>query len=77
VQEKLVEIDVTDTGEGIPEEIKKRIFLPFFTTKEQGTGLGLSISKRIIEDHPGGSFQLDSAEGKGTVATIGFRRGKV
>lgn len=77
VQEKLVEVDVTDTGEGIPEAIKKRIFLPFFTTKEQGTGLGLSISKRIIEDHPGGSFQLDSAEGKGTVATIGFRRGKV
>ena len=77
VQEKLVEVDVTDTGEGIPEAIKKRIFLPFFTTKKQGTGLGLSISKRIIEDHPGGSFQLDSEEGKGTVATIGFRRGKV
>lgn len=76
VQEKLVEVDVTDTGEGIPEEIKKRIFLPFFTTKEQGTGLGLCISKRIIEDHPGGSFQLDSAEGRGTVATIGFRRRK-
>ena len=76
VQEKLVEVDVTDTGEGIPEAIKKRIFLPFFTTKEQGTGLGLSISKRIIEDHPGCSFQLDSEEGKGTVATIGFRRGK-
>ncbi len=77
VQEKLVEVDVTDTGEGIPEEIKKRIFLPFFTTKEQGTGLGLCISKRIIEDHPGCSFQLDSEEGKGTVATIGFRRRKV
>ena len=76
VQEKLVEVDVTDTGEGIPEAIKKRIFLPFFTTKEQGTGLGLSISKRIIEDHPGCSFQLISEEGKGTVATIGFRRGK-
>ena len=77
VQEKLVEVDVTDTGEGIPEEIKKRIFLPFFTTKEQGTGLGLCISKRIIEDHPGCSFQLDSEEGKGTVATIGFRRSKL
>ncbi|MBU2539135.1 MAG: PAS domain S-box protein [Proteobacteria bacterium] len=76
VQEKLVEVDVTDTGEGIPEEIKKRIFLPFFTTKEQGTGLGLCISKRIVEDHPGCSFQLDSEEGKGTVATIGFRRDK-
>ena len=76
VQEDLVEVEVTDTGEGIPEELKKRIFLPFFTTKEQGTGLGLCISKRIIEDHPGCSFQLDSKEGKGTVATIGFRRGK-
>jgi two-component system sensor kinase FixL len=76
VGEKVVEVDVTDTGEGIPEEIKKRIFLPFFTTKEQGTGLGLSISKRIIEEHPGCSFQLDSEEGKGTVATIGLRRGK-
>jgi two-component system, LuxR family, sensor kinase FixL len=76
VGEKLVEVDVTDTGEGIPAEIKKRIFLPFFTTKEQGTGLGLSISKRIIEEHPGCSFQLDSEEGRGTVATIGFRRGK-
>ena len=76
VGEKLVEVEVTDTGEGIPEEIKKRIFLPFFTTKEQGTGLGLAISKRIIEDHPGCSFQLDSEEGKGTVATIGLRRSK-
>lgn len=76
VQDKRVEVEVTDTGEGIPEEIKKRIFLPFFTTKKQGTGLGLSISKRIIDDHPGCSFQLESEEGKGTVAIIGFRRGK-
>lgn len=76
VHEELVEVAVTDTGEGIPEELKKRIFLPFFTTKEQGTGLGLCISKRIIEDHPGCSFQLDSKEGQGTVATIGFRRNK-
>lgn len=74
VGEKRIEVEVTDTGEGIPEEIKKRIFLPFFTTKKQGTGLGLCISKRIIEDHPGSSFKLDSEEGKGTVATIGFRR---
>ena len=75
VQDKRVEVEVTDTGGGIPEAIKKRIFLPFFTTKKQGTGLGLSISKRIIDDHPGCSFKLESEEGKGTVAIIGFRRG--
>ena len=76
VQEKRVEVEVADTGEGIPEEFKERIFLPFFTTKAQGTGLGLCISKRIIEDHPGCSFNLDSEKGKGTVATIGIRLGK-
>ncbi|MGV1099366.1 two-component system sensor histidine kinase NtrB [Thiovibrio sp. JS02] len=72
MREPLVEVLVTDTGEGIPEEIKKRMFSPFFTTKEQGTGLGLSISKRIIEDHPGCSFVIESEEGKGTAAIIGI-----
>jgi len=70
----MVEVVVADTGEGIPEELKNRLFLPFFTTKKQGTGLGLCISKRILDDHPGCSLSLDSAPGKGTVATIGFRR---
>lgn len=74
LEDQLVEVMVTDTGEGIPEELKKRIFLPFFTTKKQGTGLGLCISKRILDDHPGCSLSLDSEKGKGTVATIGFRR---
>lgn len=50
-----VEIAVTDSGTGIPEEIAKKIMQPFYTTKEvgQGTGLGLSISKGIIEAHKG------------------------
>ncbi|NIO10114.1 MAG: hypothetical protein GTO40_19765, partial [Deltaproteobacteria bacterium] len=47
-----------------------KILEPFFTTKKEGTGLGLSISKRIIEDHPGGSFTVKSQEGKGTAAKI-------
>ena len=73
VGEQVVEIDVIDTGKGIPEEVKERLFSPFVTTKQQGTGLGLSISKRIIEDHPGSSLKIESGEdGSGTVATIGL-----
>ncbi len=57
-----VEISVTDSGSGIPEEVQPRIMLPFFTTKEvgKGTGLGLSISKGIIESHFG-ALSLDTS----------------
>jgi len=48
-----VQIDVLDTGPGIPEEVQNRIFEPFFTTKPDGTGLGLSITKQIITMHEG------------------------
>lgn len=48
-----VQIDVLDTGPGIPPEAQDRIFEPFFTTKEDGTGLGLSITKQIITMHEG------------------------
>lgn len=55
------EISVTDSGSGIPSELRDRVFDPFFTTKEigKGTGLGLSISKGLIESH-GGKIILDS-----------------
>lgn len=69
-----VEILVADTGEGIPKEIQERVFSPFFTTKKHGTGLGLCISKRIIDDHAGSSFALESKEGEGTGVTIGLCR---
>lgn len=51
----VVQISVTDSGKGIPEEIRHRLMDPFFTTKEarKGTGLGLSISRRIVESHSG------------------------
>lgn len=68
---KGVEIHVTDTGSGVPPEIRDRIFDPFFTTKPpgQGTGLGLSISHGIVADH-GGRIELDSPPGGGAHFTV-------
>jgi len=48
-----VEITVGDTGHGVTQELKERLFLPYFSTKKRGTGLGLAIVSRIIEDHHG------------------------
>ena len=48
-----VEIDIQDTGPGIPAELREQIFNPFFTTKKTGVGLGLSIVSKIIDDHRG------------------------
>ena len=62
-----VELEVTDTGCGIPEPELKRVFDPFFTTKDpgRGTGLGLFISAQIVNDH-GGQIDVTSEEGHGT-----------
>jgi len=64
-------ISVTDNGNGIPEEIKDKIFQPFFTTKSagEGTGLGLSLSYDIVKAH-GGELKVETTEGKGTEFTI-------
>jgi len=48
-----VEISVADSGQGVSQESKERLFLPYFSTKERGTGLGLAIVSRIVEDHHG------------------------
>jgi signal transduction histidine kinase len=61
-------IDVTDTGPGIPAEIREKIFEPFFTTKASGTGLGLAVVKRIMEAHHG-EVAVDSGPG-GTTFTL-------
>jgi two-component system nitrogen regulation sensor histidine kinase NtrY len=48
-----VELVVSDTGHGVSREVKERLFLPYFSTKQRGTGLGLAIVSRIVEDHRG------------------------
>lgn len=70
MQSEYILLRITDTGHGIPEDVRKRIFEPFFSTKkDKGTGLGLSISYRIIQDH-GGRIDVESEEGKGTTFLI-------
>jgi len=59
-------ISFQDTGKGIPEDVKGKVFEPFYSTKEGGIGLGLSIAQRIVEEH-GGEIGLESSPGKGTV----------
>ncbi len=65
----LVEIQVQDTGTGIPKEVMKKIFNPFFTTREQGTGLGLAIVQTIVDNHSG-EIEVVSEEGQGAVIII-------
>jgi len=66
---KKLTIAVRDTGVGIPEDKLKKIFLPFFTTKDKGVGLGLALAHKIILSH-GGRIEVESTEGKGTVFTV-------
>jgi two-component system, NtrC family, nitrogen regulation sensor histidine kinase NtrY len=65
VSRDAVEVTVADTGHGVTQELKERLFLPYFSTKKRGTGLGLSIVSRIIEDHHG-SIRIEENEPVGT-----------
>ena len=65
-----LDVVISDTGHGIAENIMDKIFLPFFTTKENGTGLGLAIVHKIVVSH-GGNIFVDSSD-KGTLFRIRF-----
>ena len=68
VNDKVI-LSVKDTGHGIPDEIKSKIFLPFYTTKEKGIGLGLALVQKIIVSH-GGIIDVESREGEGSIFRI-------
>ncbi|GAB4417893.1 MAG: hypothetical protein OHK0032_13930 [Thermodesulfovibrionales bacterium] len=66
--EKVI-IKVSDTGKGIPPEMRDKVFEPFYTTKDRGTGLGLAIVYNIVRKH-NGDITVESEEGRGTTFTI-------
>jgi signal transduction histidine kinase len=68
-EDNFVEIGIRDTGPGMSEDIKSKVFEPFFSTKEEGIGLGLPIAQRIVEEH-GGEIRVESNPGEGTIFTI-------
>jgi len=65
------QVSLKDNGSGIPEDLRDKIFQPFFTTTEpgKGTGLGLSVSGKIVEEHRG-RIELESEEGKGSTFRV-------
>jgi signal transduction histidine kinase len=63
-----VQVEVHDSGRGMPREVLERVGTPFFTTREQGTGLGVAMARAAFAQH-GGSLEYASEEGRGTTAT--------
>lgn len=74
--DKLISIEVKDTGKGIPKSYFKSVFKPGYTTKKRGWGLGLSLAKRIVEEYHGGHiFVKNSVIGVGTTFRVELPRG--
>ncbi|HEU5233787.1 MAG TPA: ATP-binding protein [Terriglobales bacterium] len=72
----IVAVEISDTGAGLTEEEAKRLFTPYYTTKQHGTGLGLAIVQSVISDH-GASIAVSSIPGKGTKFRIEFQSASV
>jgi PAS domain S-box-containing protein len=64
-----VAIAVSDTGPGVPDELRERIFYPFFSTKERGSGVGLAMAQKVVSSH-GGVLELESAGGAGATFRV-------
>jgi PAS domain S-box-containing protein len=67
-----VEVTVSDTGHGLTEEIRERLFLPYYSTKHRGTGLGLSIAAKIVQEH-GGTISAEANSPKGACFMLRLR----
>ena len=68
----MVKVDFKDTGTGMPEEVKRKIFEPFVTYgKKHGTGLGMAIVKKVMDDHKG-KIEIETEMGKGTTIRLFF-----
>jgi C4-dicarboxylate-specific signal transduction histidine kinase len=65
-----VVIDVSDNGPGVPDDLTRKIFVPFFTTKEQGSGVGLALARQVMTAH-GGYIRL-AQDGAGARFTLTF-----
>jgi len=72
-RDRVVELIYRDTGNGVPDDIRDKIFEPYFSTKKNGMGLGLAVVKRIIEEH-GGTISLQSEAAVGTTFVLRFER---
>jgi nitrogen fixation/metabolism regulation signal transduction histidine kinase len=68
----MIELCVADTGAGLTDEMRERLFLPYFSTKQRGTGLGLAIAAKIIQDH-GGSIRAEKNEPAGAKFIVELR----
>ena len=64
-----IQIEIADTGKGIPKENLNQLFQPFFSKSPGGTGMGLVIVKKIVEDHHG-TIRVESEEGIGTTVFV-------
>ena len=68
----MIELTVADSGTGLTDEMRERLFLPYFSTKQRGTGLGLAIAAKIIQEH-GGSIRAEKNEPAGARFIIELR----
>jgi two-component system nitrogen regulation sensor histidine kinase NtrY len=66
-----VVVEIEDNGSGMDQDVRQKLFQPYFTTKEKGTGLGLVIARKIAEDHSG-LIEVQSEKGRGTLVRVTF-----